>query len=241
MDNSVRLVKRLADAIGCSRSEAEQYISGGWVTVDGMPVEEPGARVEPSQAVNLLPNASLESVAPITLLMHKPVTLLAAIAQEPDRQLITQATRAPDDRCGTKFLKRHARDLTLTNPLEDRASGLIVLTQDWRIVRKLITESSRVEQEFVVDVTGSLVADGLQHLQQDMRWNGRPISAIKVSWQSEHRLRFAIKGAERGMIDYLCEQVGLQATAIKRIRIGRISMGALPVATWRYLDGYERF
>ena len=241
MNTSVRLAKRLAELIGCSRSEAEQYITGGWVSVDGAVIEEPGARVEPSQLVMLLPNATLENSEPVTLLMHKPAAANAAAALEPDQTWITQASRAPEDHCDIHFLKRHTRDLTLTNLLEDRASGLIVLTQDWRIVRKLLTENSRVEQEFIVDVTGSLAPDGFTRLQQEMRWNGKPLSAIKVSWQSEHRLRFAIKGAERGMIDYLCEQVGLQATAIKRIRIGRISMGALPVSGWRYLMGYERF
>ena len=241
MNDSVRLAKRLAEQIGCSRAEAERYIAGGWVSVDGKITEEAGARIAPAQIVALLPSATLESDEPVTILLHKPVALAATAALTPDQDCITPATRAPDDHCQINFLKRHARDLTLTNPLEDRASGLIVLTQDWRIVRKLSTDGNRIEQEFVVEVSGTLGADGLQHLQQSSRWNGKAMTALKVSWQSEQRLRFAIKGAERGMVEHLCAQVGLQATAIKRIRIGRVSMGALPSATWRYLMGYEKF
>ena len=41
----VRLAKRVAELVPCSRREAEQYIEGGWVRVDGSVVEEPQFRV----------------------------------------------------------------------------------------------------------------------------------------------------------------------------------------------------
>jgi 23S rRNA pseudouridine2604 synthase len=41
MTTPVRLAKRLAATLPCSRREAELYIAGGWVTVDGLVVEEP--------------------------------------------------------------------------------------------------------------------------------------------------------------------------------------------------------
>ncbi len=58
-DNTVRLAKRLAAEHSLSRSTAEQYIEGGWVSVDGQVVELPGARVAPQQRVELAPDASL--------------------------------------------------------------------------------------------------------------------------------------------------------------------------------------
>ncbi len=241
MKSSVRLNRRVAEQLGCSRTEAEQYIEGGWVTVDTVVTEEPGARVESSQQVALLPGAVLQPVEPVTLLLHKPAGACTTDLIEPHKEWIVAANLAEDDRSGMRFLRCHARGLTLTTALEDSASGLVVLTQDWRIVRKLLTETSRIEQEFVVEVTGTMMPDGLTLLQQGVRWNGKPLASCKVSWQSEHRLRFALKGAERGMIAYLCEQIGLQAMSIKRIRLGRISMGALALGQWRYLAGYERF
>ncbi|MDP5008341.1 MAG: S4 domain-containing protein, partial [Glaciimonas sp.] len=70
--SSVRLAKHLADLIACSRSEAEQYIQGGWVSIDGQIVEEPGARVLPEQKVELTAGASLVPMDPVTILLHKP-------------------------------------------------------------------------------------------------------------------------------------------------------------------------
>ena len=42
-------------------------------------------------------------------------------------------------------------------------------------------------------------------------------------------------------IEWLCAQVGLQLVALKRIRIGRVPMAALPAGQWRYLPAGERF
>ena len=79
--NSTRLAKRLADQVPCSRQEAEQYIAGGWVTVDGEVVEEAGCRVQPEQRIELLPQASLAPVTPVTILMHKPAGVVARSAK----------------------------------------------------------------------------------------------------------------------------------------------------------------
>ena len=54
-------------------------------------------------------------------------------------------------------------------------------------------------------------------------------------------LRFALKGERPGQIAYLCECVGLQVEAMKRIRIGRVAMSSLPVGQWRYLLPHEKF
>ena len=57
MTDPIRLSKRLAELVGCSRREAELYIEGGWVSVDGkvatLNVEGPG-KFEVSDAATLL-------------------------------------------------------------------------------------------------------------------------------------------------------------------------------------------
>ena len=67
-----------------------------------------------------------------------------------------------------------------------------------------------------------------------------------MSWQSESRLRFAIKAARPGQLRDMCGQVGLQVLAIRRLRIGKVALGkgpngAMPPGQWRYLPVGERF
>ena len=241
MTNTVRLAKRVAEQLACSRAEADQYIEGGWVTVDDVITELAGARVDEQQRVSIVAGATLSPAVPVTILLNKPVDRRDEDALDPAYNLITAETQSTALVDVKPFLQRHARNLTLTTRLDLAASGLLVLSQDFRVVRKLVEEANRIEHEYAVDVTGTVIEDGLARLQRDASWNGKPVSSLKISWQSEQRLRFAVKGAQVGMIAHFCSQLGLQVKAIKRIRIGRVSMASLPIGQWRYLRDFERF
>ncbi len=237
MSASIRLAKRVAELFNCSRGEATLYIEGAGVTVDGVVVEEPGFRVTGQEQIVLLPGADLTPIEPVTILLNKPAGMLVAKVPE----LIVAENKAAEDRSGMRFLKRHLKELTMLDPLDNAASGLMVFTQDWRVKRKLVDDLSRVEQEFVVEVSGQIIEGGLQLLNQSINFNGKPSAPAKVSWQNETRLRFARKELSSRLITLLCERVGLSVVSIKRIRMGRIPMGGLAVGQWRYLMGYERF
>jgi len=226
-EEGIRLAKRVAEVAGCSRAEAERYIAGGWVSVDGAVAEDPATRVTPAQAVALLPGATPVEPEPVTILLHKPagVELEAALAGiGPDTQVLENGR-------GKAFLRRHLFKLTLATPLETMASGLVVFSQDWRVMRKLVEDAPRNEVEYVAEVEGKIADGGLDKL-------GR---MFRASWQSEARLRIAGKNIQRGQIERLCGDVGLKVTALRRLRIGRISMGSLPPGGWRYLRDVERF
>ncbi|MEW6024845.1 MAG: RNA pseudouridine synthase [Pseudomonadota bacterium] len=241
-DDGIRLAKRVAEQAACSRAEAERYIAGGWVSVDGVVAEDPATRVTPAQQVALLPGAKAEEPAPVTILLHKPsganagVGIRGASALEcvtPESLVATHG--AP------RFLKRHLARLTLCTPLETDASGLVVYTQDFRVARKLVDDASRVEYEYVAEVDGGIKDGGLALLNHGLTFNRKPIAPMKVSWQSEGRLRFAAKGVVPGQIEHMCAEVGLTLTELKRLRVGRMPMAGLAEGQWRYLAEYERF
>ena len=78
-------------------------------------------------------------------------------------------------------------------------------------------------------------------LGRGLSYEGRAMPPARVSWQNETRLRFAVKGIAPEWVPWMCEQVGLKLTALRRIRIGRIAMAGLPLGQWRYLPPGERF
>jgi 23S rRNA pseudouridine2604 synthase len=246
-----RLSKRVAELVPCSRREAEQYIEGGWVSVDGKVVEEPMFRVS-TQKVAVDPDASLLELLPVTLLLHKPpgYDALAAPGEanrqvKPAQQLLQVANHAADDPSGTRLLKRHFAKLTATVPLETGAGGLVVYTQDWRVARKLTEDAGVMEQEIIVEVAGEVPPESLQRINHMQSADSRPLPPVKVSLNStgekSSKLRFALKGVHLGLIAYLCERVGLEILSMKRLRIGRVSMTQLPIGQWRYLQAHERF
>jgi 23S rRNA pseudouridine2604 synthase len=234
-DEGIRLAKRVAETVPCSRGEAERYIAGGWVTVDGDVVEDPATRVTGAQAVALLPGAEPVDPAPVTILLHKPAGVDAAGALA----LIAPETLAAAG--NVRFLRRHLARLTVVTPLEPEASGLLVLSQDWRVTRKLVEDGARIEQEYVAEVTGAIAEDGLARLNASMRVQGRATVPLKASWQSEARLRMAGKDVRPGQVAAMCAEVGLTVKALRRLRVGRVALGQLPAGRWRYLHETERF
>lgn len=236
MTEPVRLAKRVAALAQCSRREAEMYIEGGWVRVDGVTVEEPQFKVL-AQAVEIDPNAQLEPAEPATLVLHKP----AGAAAEECRTLVRPENHVGDDSSGVRMLKRHFARLDMLLPLPDSASGLVVLTQDWRVKRRLEEDFDRIEQELVVEVEGKLAPNGLALLNHGLVFENYALPPIKVSWQNERHLRFALKRIAPDKVERMCHAVGLRVLTIKRIRIGRVSMSKLPPGQWRYLAGTDRF
>ena len=231
----IRLAKRVAEIVPCSRGEAERYIAGGWVTVDGSVVEDPATRVTSQQTVALLLGAQPAEPAPVTILLHKPAGVDAAGAL---------ALIGPETLAGTahaRFLRRHLARLTVVTPLEPEASGLLVLSQDWRVTRRLVEDAGRIEQEYVAEVTGACADDGVARLNAAMRVQGRTTAPLKASWQSEARLRLAGKDIRPGQVGAMCAEVGLAVKSLRRLRIGRVALGQLQHGHWRYLHETERF
>lgn len=238
MTQAVRLSKRLAALLPCSRSEAERYIEGGWVRVDGRVVEEPQFRVL-HEKVELAPHARLAELPPVTLLLHQP-------AGHPDPQaLLDVAGHWSADPSGIRVLRRHFNQLRPLVPLEPEASGLRVYTQDGRVARKLLEEERLIEVEMTVEVRGEVTPEQLALLMRRTDAHGRPLPPMKASLtgsgQGRSKLRLAIKGAHTGLVAQACEHAGLQVLAAKRIRIGRVPLAQLPPGQWRYLQAQERF
>ena len=236
----VRLAKQVSELARCSRIEAEQYIKGGWVSVNGRVVEDPAHPVT-TETVTIDPAAQLEAVEPATILLHKPVGYDTISGRKAAAGLVQPETRWAEDPSGVRLLERHFHRLTPLVPLDAEASGLMVLTQDGRVWRRLTEDGDEIEQEFLVEVSGDIGPYGLRKLNHGLHYNGRALPPCKVSWQNEIRLRFALKGVQGGQLRDMCKQVGLDVVAIRRLRIGKVALAKMPVGEWRYLPVGERF
>ncbi len=240
MTDPIRLSKRVAEQFGCSRREAELYIEGGWVSVDGQVIETPFFKVD-AQRVELLPGATATEMPPVTLLWHKPAGEPTASEPSDAQRQLANASHWSGDPSQLSPRERHLVRHTALLPLEPHASGLVVFSQQREIIRKLGDPRDKLEQEYVVEVAGEPEDGGLELLAKGIGHRGRILPKAKASWQNETRLRIVLKAPQAGEIRLLCEAIGLQMLNCKRIRIGRLSMAKLPVNEWRVLGEHERF
>src|SRR5690606_31362528 len=144
----------------------------GWVSVDGAVVESPQQPVAEAR-IELHPDARLEDVEPATVLLHKPSGYDAISGRRMAAALVTPDSHWADDPSGLRPLQRHFHRLTPLVPLDTDASGLMVLTQDGRVWRRLTEDADLIEHEYLVEVSGELAPWGLRRLNHGLVFQGR--------------------------------------------------------------------
>jgi 23S rRNA pseudouridine2604 synthase len=252
VDAAVRLNKRLADLGLCSRREADAWIERGWVRVNGQ-VAGMGVKVAPTDHVTVDRRASDQQAQRVTMLLHKPIGYVSGQAEDdhlPAVTLIRADSRWTRDAAQVRFSPAQLRGLAPAGRLVIDSTGLLVLTQDGRVARQLIGATATVEKEYLVRVAFDGVTQNVQAvfprehlalLRHGLALDGQPLKPAQVDWQNPEQLRFVLTEGKKRQIRRMCELAGLTVTALKRVRIGRIALGALPPGQWRYLGAEEAF
>ena len=245
--DGVRLSKVMAERGLASRREADEWIEAGWVKVNGVPAVL-GQRVHSDAVIDIDPAARTQQAQRVTVLLHKPMGYVSGQAEDghqPASVLFVGPNRWNEDKTLTRFHPGQQRGLAPAGRLDIDSTGLLVLTQDGRIAKQLIGEDSLVEKEYLVRVLphpgGPWSPDKVSLLQHGLELDGRRLKPARVSWANEDQLRFVLREGRKRQIRRMCELVGLQVTGLKRVRIGSVVLGKLPVGAWRYLRPDERF
>lgn len=244
MTERIRLSKLMAGQGLCSRREADLFIERGWVYVDGEKITTLGTKVDPNQAIKLNKQALEQQARRVTILLNKPV---GYVSGQPEKgyptalSLIIHQTMFDADQDSRRHSPVRRTGMAPAGRLDIDSSGLLVLTQDGRVARQLIGADSKMEKEYLVRTRGNLSDKGLELLRHGLCLDGKPLRPARVSWQNKDQLKFILTEGKKRQIRRMCEEVGLQVTAIKRVRIGNIRLGNLPVGKWRYLRPNERF
>lgn len=247
----IRLSKRMGELGICSRREADSWIEKGWVSVDGVKITELGTKIRPNQKITINNAAKTEQAEKVTILLNKPLGYVSGQAEdgyEPAKVLITDENHWSEDPVKKVFKPFQRKGLVPAGRLDINSTGLLVLTQDGRVAKKLIGEESNVDKEYIVRVTpvdGTSNADfpeeKLQLLNFGLEIDGKKLLRAKVEWINDNQLRFVLREGRNRQIRKMCEAVGLKVLQLKRVRIGGINLGKLPIGKWRYLQENESF
>ena len=244
----VRISKILSELGLCSRREADKYIEQGLVLLDGKVVDELGTKAYRSQKVELLKKARLNQSLKATVILNKPVSYISHLDDDkeftPASSLIT-----PDN-----YYNLNLETTSNRNPIFNReglapagrldidSSGMLVLTQDGRIAKKIIgEESADIEKEYLVRVEGTINDDDMKLLNHGLTLDDYELKPAKVNWQNKDQLNFVLIEGRNRQIRKMCELVGLRVNGLKRVRIGNVRLNDLPEGKWRFLSEEESF
>ncbi|WAW10613.1 rRNA pseudouridine synthase [Oxalobacter vibrioformis] len=248
MTDSIRLSKRMSELGICSRREADEWIERGWVRVDGQIISQLGTKIHPDQKITIEKKAQSEQAKKVTILINKPMGFVSGQAEDghkPAVTLVNEKTRWTADKTEEHFHPRQLKSLVPAGRLDIDSVGLLVLTQDGRVAKRLIGEETEVEKEYLVRVRhtlpGKLPDEKLKQLRHGLKLDGKPLLPAKVNWQNDDQLRIVLQEGKKRQIRRMCEAVGLKVVGLKRVRIGKVKLGDLPPGQWRYLHPDEKF
>lgn len=223
-DNLKRLNKFIGETGFCSRREADKYIEEGRVTINGI-VPELGTKVSPNDEVRIDGKLIRENnKKPIYLAFNKPVGI--------------ECTTNLDVRNNIVDYINYPERIFPIGRLDKASEGLIFMTNDGDIVNKILRARNNHEKEYTVTVNKPITDRFIERMG-----NGVPIldtvtRKCKVEQISKYIFKITLTQGLNRQIRRMCEYLGSEVTALKRIRIINISLD-IPVGRYRDLTDAE--
>lgn len=222
--DSIRLNKAISDSGFCSRRQADSLIEKGSVAVNGEK-SSLGDRVMPEDLITIDGKPLKGTDKEVFIAFHKPVGITCTTDLRIEGNII-------------EFIK-HPERIFPIGRLDKPSEGLIFLTNDGDIVNKILRAGNQHEKEYIVTVDRPVNEEFLERMR-----NGVPIlDTVTKKCKVERISRFVfqiilVQGLNR-QIRRMCEYLGYEVVALKRIRIMNVTLGNLAVGTWRNLTSEE--
>ena len=174
----------------------------------------------------LLPEAGKN----VYLMLNKPRGYVTTLSDEKGRPNAAQLVSG----CGCRVYPVGRLDMD--------SEGLLLFTNDGGLTNALTHPKGEVEKEYLVKVRG-YTPDSTALFARPIVLDGRPIRSPGItllkSTGNMALYRVTIHEGRNRQIRRMAQAAGLQVLRLKRVREGRVSLGALPVGQWRYLNAAE--
>jgi len=221
----MRLAKFLAHAGVASRRAAERLIAAGRVTVDGEAATDPARDVGERNDVRV-DGEPVGVEASETWAVNKPAGVVST-AREPGRR-----------RAVTELVRSGAR-LYPVGRLDAGSTGLILLTNDGELANRLTHPRYEVPKTYLVELRRPPSERDLEALRRGVRLEDGLTAPARVRRRGERRVEITIREGRNRQVRRMAEAVGNEATALQRVRIGSLELGALEPGEARRLDDEE--
>jgi 23S rRNA pseudouridine2605 synthase len=218
-----------------SRAEAAALVRAGRVRVDGRPVTDPERRTDPRRERISVDGHRVAARATIVLAMHKPTGVVTTRKDERGRATVYD------------LLPTRAGWVFPVGRLDAATSGLLLFTNDTRLGDALSGDRSVVEKTYEVEVDGALEAAHAARLAAGVEIalpgegivRTRPARCALLAAGPPGRLSLVIVEGKNRQVRRMCDAIGRPVLALRRTRVGPISLGALAPGATRALTPAE--
>lgn len=221
----VRINKFLAERGICSRRQADRFIDEGLVFVNGVRAEK-GMTVLGNEDIRI-EGYQVESKRPALqyFAFNKPVGIMTSVDPNGRDTIAT-------------FLDLKDR-LFPIGRLDVASSGLLILTNDGNLSEAITHPRGNHEKEYVVTVDQELADEDLRTMETGMMILGSMTKPAKTMRMGPHSFRIILTEGRNRQIRRMCEQLGYDVKALKRVRVLNIHLENLAPGKLRALSKKE--
>jgi 23S rRNA pseudouridine2605 synthase len=228
-----RLQKVLARAGVASRRASEGLIEQGRVQVNGQTISQLGCKVDPDRDLITVDGRPISQSHEtlVYILLNKPVGVLSAAVDARGRKTVIDLVEIP-------------QRVYPVGRLDLRSEGLILLTNDGIMAKKLTHPTSHVEKEYEVLVEGRPTEHSLNRWRRgEFEIEGKPAGRAGVERLKVERdqvwLKVILTEGRKRQIRESAKLLGHPVKSLKRVRFGSLKLGALKPGHWRHLTPAE--
>ena len=224
----MRLNKIIADAGITSRRGADELIADGRVTVDGRPIKELGAKVDPDKHEVAVDGETIQrSLTKSYLVLHKPKGVLSTMYDPDGRPSLAD------------FIDLRKERLFHVGRLDKDSEGLILLTNDGDLTFRATHPSFGLEKTYIIEFDGKLETGVDKVLLKGIELEDGMGRVSSFKQLSSNWIEVKIHEGRYHIIRRLMEAVGVEVLRLIRTNFGPISLGDTPEGRWRDLNEGE--
>lgn len=233
MGEIVRLQKYIAMSGKASRRGAEELINEGRVKVNGEKVKEQGVKVEiGADEVSVDGKVLKLKDKKYYIMLNKPVGYVSTVKDQFDRPTVIDLI---GDEISTRIFP--------VGRLDYDTEGLLLLTNDGDFTYRVTHPKFNVSKTYIAVVSGGVSPQGMAALRkgvriEDYRTSPADITMLDASG-GKTTIKITIHEGKNRQVRKMFEAIGSKVIALKRLSIGEIELGNLPLGRWRHLTAHE--
>jgi len=235
----IRLQKHIADLGICSRRKAEVFISEGKVKVNGELVTKLGTKVNPTKDKVEVEGANKPKTkeSNVYIMLNKPIDYICSSSNEQGQSVLDLLTKNNCIGTACPAKPEGRRRVYPVGRLDKDSEGLVLLTNDGELTNLLTHPRYEHEKEYEVIIDKSLTKDAKSVLESGMNIDGILFQGIRIKKEFNKGRKtivtIILKEGKNRQIRKMFGRLGYNLASLRRIRIGKLKLGTLPIGKWK--------
>ena len=223
-----RLAKYMAASGVASRRKCEELIFAGRVKVNGKTVLLPQTMVDGTEEITV-DREKVENIEKkVYFLLNKPANTLCSPNKSKRSKLVLDLFTEVKERLFT------------VGRLDKDTTGLLIVTNDGEFANRVIHPSSSIQKEYIAKTDHEITADHLKIISAGTYVEGTFVKPLKVKKVRKGTVKVVVGEGKKREVRLLIAAAGLEVRELKRVRIGNLVLGDLPLGAWRPMSEKEK-